>query len=804
MRGKLPEIVAASILLALVQGSCQLLFPTRDDTPPVVSITAPVDGASLSGTVAIAATASDDKGVFKVVFYVDGASLSEDLASPYTASWDTTAMGTGAHTIRASAFDSSGNEGRSTTLAVTTSGGAGAGVAFQRDFENFPSGMTWSAIIQKDPSLLFGVLPTTSAASSLKIELDPTAGSHGKVVHAVDSAIAGETVLTKMNFGEVAKGELFLDVDVSAESVLTLTFGHLSGESSLKTGGFLMIAKKAGSDAWLYSVSPAEAMVEAASLGLKTWRRIRLPFDSTSGKYSVFVDGEKALDSQSFVQAVASVNFISVSGMPDDSATKTYAADFYLDNVRVLGTTTELFVGGPGSIAAPSPLASQGTTTVPGVLVFWAPVSGAASYKVYRSISSTGPYAEISSFAANTADTDHYVTTNGGRFLHDDLKAVPGVHYFYRVSSLDSAAVEGPLSDALEGWANKPATPTGVAATWGSYADKVVISWTAGASSVTGYHLYRSSSAEGTYTSVGYLNSAGTSGNDTTVTLDTHFFYRVAAFDGGSNEGDPSSPAAEGWATAIPLVSTLAGGGSLGGTTSGHGNGTGSVATFNSPYGLCVDSAGNVYVGDLLNNLVRKVSAAGVVTTLAGGGSLLGTSQGYLDARGVSAKFYWPNGVVMDASGNLYVADGGNNLIRKISPAGTVSTFAGGGSALGTASGYLDGTGTAAKFNNPCELDIDASGNLYVTDCDNNLIRKISPAGVVTTLAGGGSATGTSAGFVDGEGRATKFKAPGDAVVDSAGNVYVADSGNNVIRRISPTGTVTTLAGGGSAGSKAG
>ena len=228
---------------------------------------------------------------------------------------------------------------------------------------------------------------------------------------------------------------------------------------------------------------------------------------------------------------------------------------------------------------------------------------------------------------------------------------------------------------------------------------------------------------------------------------------------------------------AVGEVTTVAGSGDQ-----TFANGTGSAASFYSPCGVAVDSSGNVYVADYNNHRIRKITAAGVVTTLAGSG--VGT---FADGTGTAASFYNPNGVAVDSSGNVYVADWGNNRIRKITPAGVVTTFAGSGSYS-----FADGTGTAASFKLPFGVAVDSSGNVYVADSDNHRIRKITPAGVVTTLAGSGNAT-----FADGTGTAASFYGPRGLAVDSSGNVYVAEYTNHRIRKITPAGAVTTLAGSG-------
>ncbi len=225
-------------------------------------------------------------------------------------------------------------------------------------------------------------------------------------------------------------------------------------------------------------------------------------------------------------------------------------------------------------------------------------------------------------------------------------------------------------------------------------------------------------------------------------------------------------------------VSTLAGWAGAYGSQ----DGLASNARFNYPGGICVDSSGNVYVSDGQNYTIRKITAQGLVSTVAG----LAGSSGTTDGPASSARFSGVGGVASSPSGDLFVADTGNYTIRKITPAGVVSTLAG----RAGVSGHVDGSGTAAEFSDPENLTVDSSGNVYVADGAGNTIRKITPAGVVSTLAG----TGTK-GSTDGAAASASFNMPLAVAVDSSGNVYVADSGNSTIRIINTSGIVSTLAG---------
>jgi len=239
------------------------------------------------------------------------------------------------------------------------------------------------------------------------------------------------------------------------------------------------------------------------------------------------------------------------------------------------------------------------------------------------------------------------------------------------------------------------------------------------------------------------------------------------------------------------VVSTIAGQAG----SSGSANGTNSDARFNGPYGVAADSSGNVYVADAGNNTIRKLVPSGanwVVSTVAG----LALSSGSADGTNSNARFRYPTGVAVDSGGNVYVADEGNNIIRKLVPSGTnwvVSTIAG----QAGSSGSADGTNSDARFNEPYGVAIDNDGNVYVADKYSCIIRKLTPSGlnwVVSTVAGLAYNTGST----DGGGNAARFNNPTAVAADSGGNVFVADEANNTIRRLTPTGpnwVVFTVAG---------
>ncbi len=226
------------------------------------------------------------------------------------------------------------------------------------------------------------------------------------------------------------------------------------------------------------------------------------------------------------------------------------------------------------------------------------------------------------------------------------------------------------------------------------------------------------------------------------------------------------------------------------GSKPGFLDGVGKAAQVHSPEGIAIDAQGNLYVTEYRTSIVRKITPSGNVTLLAG----QPMKTGFANGPGAAALFDRPHGVAVDGQGNVYVCDMKSHLVRRISPAGEVSTYAGKHGTSGTA----DGVGTEAEFNMPEGIVVDSQGNVFVTDTYNFTIRKIDPNRRVTTFAG----TGGVAGYADGRGQAAKFSKPIGLAIDAQDNLYVADAdydgkpnGNCLIRKIDKRGRVSTVAG---------
>lgn len=240
--------------------------------------------------------------------------------------------------------------------------------------------------------------------------------------------------------------------------------------------------------------------------------------------------------------------------------------------------------------------------------------------------------------------------------------------------------------------------------------------------------------------------------------------------------------------TRAQTINTIAGNGMAG--YSGDGD-KASAAQLNSPWGLATNSAGDLYIADRNNNRIRKISTSGIITTLAGNGNAGYSGDG---GAATAAQLNGPTGIATDASGNIYIADKGNNAIRRVSADGVITTIAGNGIPGYSGDG---GNATVALFNSPRGIAVDAAGNIYIADAGNHAVRKIDKSGIVTTIAGNGSAGFSGDG---GPAGSAQLYGPYHIALDDAGNIFIADVDNARIRKVTASGIISTVAGNGVTG----
>jgi len=284
-----------------------------------------------------------------------------------------------------------------------------------------------------------------------------------------------------------------------------------------------------------------------------------------------------------------------------------------------------------------------------------------------------------------------------------------------------------------------------------------------------GYTYERSNSSGSGYATLGTTSGSGSvTATDSNPSPPTLRYYRVSTTNGS-------------WTSAYTTVSPS-------NTCDGTITSLYASGTVSGPFGVAVDSSGNVYTSDSGSARVIKTTPGGTTTTYAGTGVAGYSGDG---GAATSAKLDSPYGIAFDSSGNLYIADSNNNRVRKVTTGGTISTVAGTGVAGFSGDG---GAATAAKLDIPASVAFDASGNMYIAEQNNDIVRKVTSGGTISTFAGT-----TVAGYSGDGGAATsaKLTGPYGVVVDSAGVVYIADTGNNVIRKVTTGGTISTVAGGG-------
>jgi sugar lactone lactonase YvrE len=477
--------------------------------------------------------------------------------------------------------------------------------------------------------------------------------------------------------------------------------------------------------------------------------------------------------------------FSSPTGLTVDPSGNVYVVD--IGNYLIRKVTS----GGVVTTVAGSPL-NSGSADGTGVTAWFngsvhiaADASGNlfladAGNSLIRKITPDGVVTTIGGLASISGNADG--TGIAARFFQASGVAVDSSGAVYVADTYNNTIRKGVAAGSGSGSSTSSSTGSGSSGSSSSGSSSSGSSGTSGSTSGT--------DTSGSSSSSSGSGSSGTSGSSGSSSSGYFIYPTATAVDSAGNlyVADASMNVIR-KITSTGVIGTLAGSAGVAGSQ----DGTGSAALFNQPNSVAVDSSGNVYVADTGNATIRRISSSGVVVTLAGAAA----SRGNVDGNGTAARFSSPIGVTVDSLGGIYVVDAFTDTVRKVTAGGTVTTLA--GTAL--ARGEADGTGSAASFNDPSGVTVDATGNLYVADTYNDTIRKIDSANAVTTLAGSAGISGGN----DGTGIYALFNQPVGVAADSSGNVYVADTGNGTIRKVAPAGGVTTVAGiAGIAGSRDG
>lgn len=336
--------------------------------------------------------------------------------------------------------------------------------------------------------------------------------------------------------------------------------------------------------------------------------------------------------------------------------------------------------------------------------------------------------------------------------------------YAQNIKTIAGNGTAGYVADGVAATSTQLNNPTGIAV---DAAGNVYI---ADASN----NRVRKVSTAGIITTVAGSGVAGYSGDGAAATLaQLKYPTSVAADNAGNIYITDGNNFCIRKVNAAGIISTYAGTGSLGFAGDG---GPATAAKLFNPLGLFLDNTNNLYIADVFNQRIRKVDASGIITSVAGSGTM---GYGGDDSSANIAKFNSPSGVCKDAAGNVYIADKANNRVRKVNPTTGIITTVAGKDTMGFSGD--GGPATAAKLNKPVSVKMDKENNLYITDLGNNRIRKVSASGIITTIAG---VTAVGSGGDGGPATAASFNFPSDVVLDTAGNIYIADPGNNRIRKI--------------------
>jgi len=527
-------VYAGFLLFCLL--SCDFFLPVKDDIDPTVKITFPAEGDTVSGVVEIKAEAHDDTELFKVVFKVDGALLSDDYDKPYTASWNSAQYAEGTHNLLAIAYDTSGNFTNSEIIKVTSDNSGGStGIVFQENFDTYSTGeVGLTGQLLNDPWLASGL-----GTSMLSIEDDPALSGRQKVMRVQDEDGVGNSALLHTVFTGVGEGSFEFDIYLNSTTYVAFSYGLLESGKDYASSIFFGIEEDNSNNNVLTYSDSSGTYLSGMFFNTETWYTIKGLFDCSEGVYAILIDGTILLDGID-IPGVAS-DIINALMFTCYDTTGMFG-DFYIDNIIVTAEEVNPGQGNGGEEdgpAAPSDLSAAVTGSTSVELNWTDNSSDEEGFYLYR-------FQDAVSFSdlEVIADLSTNITT------YNDTGLSAGETYYYTLTAYNS---DGTSSNADPVSALMLVKPQNVSASDGVSADTIDITWDTVPGAVY-YAVYRSTSEDGTYTLLGYVDSDYNSTYNTLtspaeypITPGITYWYRIAAADEAGYKG-ALSDADSGWA----------------------------------------------------------------------------------------------------------------------------------------------------------------------------------------------------------------------------------------------------------------
>lgn len=765
-----PSITTQPSSQTVTTGSTVSFSVTASGTAPL-SYQWQKGGANISGatsaTYSIAAVGAGDVGTYAVVVSNSAGSVTSNGATL------TVNAAASAPSITTQPSNQSATIGGSVSFSVTASGTAPLSYQWRKDGASLPgaTSSTYSiASVTSGDAGTYSVVVSNSAGSATSNDATLTV-----TASAVAPTIATQPASQTVNTGVSAT----FSVTASGTAPLSYQWRKDGAAIAGAISASFTIASAATSDAGAYTVvatnSAGSATSNSATLTVNTANTATAPSITTQPAAQI-------------VNVGASVSFIVAA-----SGTAPLSYEWRKDSVAIAGATSSTFSiaaaasGDAGtysvvvSNSAGSATSNGATLTVNSTSTATAPsiTTQPASVTV-----STGQSATFSVAATGTAPLSYQWRKDGAA-----IAGATSASYTIAAVTSNAAGTYSVVVSNSAGTATSNSATLAFASTASIFPHLTALAFDGAgrlyATDSTNDTIQRIAADGTVYLLAGSTGNAGSSNGRGAAALFNQPGGLVATNDGILYVADTANAVIRRIAT-DGSVTTFAGNSAL----RGNANGNGTAATFSAPTGIALDSSGNLYVADATNHTIRKITSAGAVTTYAGQPGTAGSANG----SAASAKFNHPAAVAVDGAGNVYVADTNNNTIRKISAAGNVTTLAG----VSGVSGAADGSGSDALFNQPQGLAIDSAGNLHVADTGNSSVRRITPAGVVTTIAGLSTISRESDDEDDDPKKPANnsalFNHPLAVAISPSGMLYVGDTGAGAVRTVAADGTVTTLA----------